>query len=205
MDSPRHQCLIYDGSPSQKLPVLAAIIQEKLDEGYRCLYLNSPTMVAGMGSTLAAIGLDIASQTGSGRLILSSDQVLDDGNFNSELMLAKLEELLDQALNDGYKGLWASGDMTWEFGPKKDFSKLLEYEFALEEVFARRKELCGICQYHNDSLPVDVMRQGLLAHSSVVISDTLKRVNPLYLKSSWPPDENTKQKLDEALYTLNGL
>ena len=35
-----------------------------------------------------------------------------------------------RALDDGYSGLWATGDMSWEFGPAKDFSMLLEYEWA---------------------------------------------------------------------------
>jgi DcmR-like sensory protein len=117
-------------------------------------------------------------------------------------MLGKLEDSLNQALNDGYKGLWVSGDMTWEFAPGKDFSKLLEYEFELEEMFSKRKELCGICQYHKDTLPQDVMRQSLLVHPGIVISETLTRINPHYLQSSWPADLNTSYKLDEMLAGL---
>jgi hypothetical protein len=52
-------------------------------------------------------------------------------------MLRTLEQTLDQALNDRYEGLWASGDMDWEFGPEKDFSKLLEYEWQLEEFLSK--------------------------------------------------------------------
>ena len=141
----RHQCLIYEGAPSQKLQILAAIIQQKLDDGYRCLYLNSVPMVAGMRSTLAAMGIDIAAEIVKERLVLSSEPVSSGGDFDSKVMLDKLEDSLDQALKDGYKGLWASGDMTWEFGPGKDFSKLMEYELGLEEIFSRRKELCGVC------------------------------------------------------------
>src|ERR1700739_3358172 len=113
---PRHQCMIYEGSPSKKPPALAAIIQRKLQEGYRCLYMNSAPMVAGMRSTLAAMGMDVTSEETKTCLILSSEPVAERG-FNSGLMLAKLEESLNQAISDGYRGLWASGDMTWEFGP----------------------------------------------------------------------------------------
>ncbi len=198
----RHQCLIYAGAPSEKLPLLAAIIHCKLKEGFRCLYLNSAPMVSGMRSTLAAMGLDVASEEAKANLILSSDPVTSGGNFNCEVMLGQLENAIDQALKDGHKGLWASGDMTWEFGPEKDFSKLLEYELKLENVFSRRKELCGICQYHKDTLPQDVMRQGLLAHRNLVISDTLTRINPHYFKSSWPSNFNTRFQLDEMITTL---
>lgn len=200
----RHQCLIYEGSPSQKLPLIAAILQRKLDEGYRCLYLNSTPMVAGMRSTLMAMGIDVVSEIAKARLVLSSEPVTSNGDFNIEVMLVKLEDSINQALNDGYKGLWASGDMTWEFGPRKDFSKLLEYELRLEEMISRKKEFYGICQYHQDTLPQDVMRQSLLAHPSIVISETLSRINPHYLKSSWPTDLNTGHKLDELIAALCG-
>jgi hypothetical protein len=197
----RHQCLIYKGPPSQKLRMLASILQGKLNEGYRCLYLNSAPMVAGMRSTLAAMDINIAEVT-KDRLILSSDPVSSGSDFNSETMLGKLEDLLDQAIKDGYKGLWASGDMTWEFGPSKDFTKLMEYELGLEEIFRRRNELCGICQYHHDTLPQHAMRQSLLIHPTLVINETLKVINPFYLKSSWPTDLNTHEKLDEMIAEL---
>jgi len=197
---PRHQCLIYEGSPSQKLPLLAATIKRKLNEGYRCLYLNSAPMVAGLRSTLAAIGVDVEEEITKTRLVMSSDPVSATGEFNCDVMLAGLEDSLDQAIKDGYKGLWASGDMTWEFGPKQDFSQLMEYELKLEEMFNRRKELSGICQYHHDSLPKDAMRQSLLMHPGVVINETLSRINPHYLKSS--PDLNTTIRLDETIAML---
>ena len=181
----RHQCFIYEGAPSHKLPMIAAIIQSKLEEGYRCLYLNSAPMVAGMRSTLSAMGMDVVSEIAKARLILSSEPPAN-GEFDMESMLQKLEETLNQALSDGYKGLWASGDMTWEFGPKQDFSKLVEYELRLEEMFGRRKELCGICQYHKDTLPDEVMQQSLLLHPGIVINETLSRINPHYLKLTSP-------------------
>ena len=85
-------------------------------------------------------------------------------------MLQKLEDELDKALKEGYKGLWASGDMSWELGPEKNFEKLLEYEWKLEELFKRRKELHGICQYHYDTLSQQAVRRGLLMHSTVFIN-----------------------------------
>ncbi|HYI78914.1 MAG TPA: MEDS domain-containing protein, partial [Chryseolinea sp.] len=94
------------------------------------------------------------------------------------------------------------GDMTWEFGPAKDFSKLMEYEMGLEEMFRRRTELCGICQYHHDTLPQDAMRQSLLIHPTLVINETLKFMNPYYLKSNWPTDLNTNKKLDGTIGEL---
>jgi hypothetical protein len=87
-------------------------------------------MVAGMRCYLAAGGLDVAYEVEKASLILSSDQRhLANGRFDVDRMMCTLEGALEQALNDGYTGLWATGDMTWELGPEKDFSKLLEYEW----------------------------------------------------------------------------
>lgn len=160
-------------------------------------------MVAGLRSTLAAAGTDIEAETAKMRLILFSEPVSPGGDFECEVMLDKLDDSLDQALRDGFKGLWASGDMTWEFGPKRDFSKLLQYELGLEALFRERRELCGICQYHTDTLPHEAMQQSLLVHPAIFINETLVHTNPHYLKSAWPADLQTKHKLDQMIASLS--
>ena len=102
---PRHQCIIYAGAPSQKLPTLATVMHRMMTNGYRCLYMNSATMVSGMRSSLAAMGVDVALAIAETRLVVSSEPVLDGDDFNIEQMLQKLEAELDKALKDGYKGL----------------------------------------------------------------------------------------------------
>jgi hypothetical protein len=125
----RHRCLIYAGSPAQHLPALAATIVEKIHTNHRCLYLNSPAMVAGIRSYLAATGLDLNEQTQKGALVISSTQEhLVDGRFDVDRMIARLIAAVQQSERDRYAGLWASGDMAWEFGPERNFAKLLEYE-----------------------------------------------------------------------------
>ena len=157
-------------------------MRQKLDEGYRCLYLDSPPMVAGMRSYLAAAGVNVMSSVENGSLVLSSDQGhLSNGIFDADSMVSQLEAAVNQALSDGYRGLWATGDMTWEFGSKKELSKLLEYEWRLEDLFRRQPCLSGICQYHVDTLPRDAVRAGFLAHQTSFVNDTLSRMNPYYV------------------------
>lgn len=161
--------------------MLAAVICQKIEENFRCLYLNSPTMVAGMASYLAARGRDVLEDTRQGRLVLSSDQhSSSDGRFDADAMLQGVADALEQALKDGFKGLWASGDMTWEFGQSRDFSRLLEYEWRLEEFFHKHPELEGVCQYHSDTLPPEAINQGRSAHPAIFVSETLSIVNPHY-------------------------
>lgn len=183
---PRHQCLIYDGAPSRHIPSVAAALAEKLRSNHRCLYLNSRPMVVGMKSQLAACGIDVAREIDCSNLILSFEQthLLGDWQFDVPSMLGSLERALQQALKDGYQGLWASGDMTWEFGPAKDLSKLIEYEWRLEQFMREHPEISGICQYHAETLPREILRKGLSSHSHLFVSDTLTMINPHYADRS---------------------
>jgi hypothetical protein len=139
-------------------------------------------MVAGLRSYLFAGGVDVPKEVMKGSLGLSSDSGhLENGSFNIDRMLGLLNDAVDRALNEGYAGLWATGDMSWEFGPEKDYSKLLEYEWRLEELFSKHPTLCGICQYHRDTLPQEIAQQGLLTHQAIFINDTLSRLNPDYI------------------------
>jgi hypothetical protein len=174
----RHQCLIYEGAPSRQLSVLAAATRDKLREGYRCLCLNSPAMIAGMRSYLAAAGVDVELALADTSLVLSADRKhLLDGRFDVDRMIAMLEDAF-QTLRDGFAGFWATGDMSWEIGPCGDFSRLLEYEWRLDEFFRDHPEISGICQYRVDTLPHSAVRQAILSHHSLFVNETLSLLNP---------------------------
>lgn len=193
--------MIYEGAPSRHLAVLAEVSRDKLSQNIRCLYLNSPPMVAGMRSYLAAAGVDVEKVLDDGRLFLSSAQDhLIDGAFDPDHMVDTLAECLHQALRDGYAGVWASGDMGWEMGPHKDFAKLLAYEWKLEEFLRTHPQFSGICQYHAESLPQSVLRQGLLSHPALFVNATLSRVNPHYLRPDlWNDEALRHPDLEDAL------
>jgi hypothetical protein len=181
--SSRHQCLIYEGSPAPHLPALVSVIRQKFTENHRCLYLNSPPMVAGLRSYLFAAGVDVPKEIMKGRLVLSSDNThLEDGTFDIDRMLNMLSAAVIQARDEGYQGLWATGDMSWEFGSEKNLAKLLEYEWRLEELFHTLPTLSGLCQYHRDTLPAEFVRRGFIMHQSIFINDTLSRLNPYYVQ-----------------------
>jgi hypothetical protein len=202
----RHQCFVYEGSPSRNLPAVMATIKQRLKENHRCLYLDSPPMVAGMRSYLAAADVDVAGEVGKKSLVLSSDQQhLVAGRFDVERMMQTLNDALDQALRDGYDGLWATGDMTWEFGPKQDFSKLMEYEWRLEEFMRAHASLSGLCIYHADTLPRAAMLQGFMTHECVFINETLSKINPNYVPRELFTNEAIKSaELKSTLDSLYG-
>jgi hypothetical protein len=185
LDTPRHQCFIYAGAPSSHLAPIARTAIEKLKSHHRCLYLNSPPMVAGLRYQLSAAGVDPSREIERGALHLSSDQGhLVDGKFAVDRMVGLLDGAVKQALADGYVGLWAAGDMTWEFGREANLDKLLLYERQLEEYMQRNPALSGVCLYHRDTLPAHALETALITHPALYISATLSQLNPRYSSRS---------------------
>jgi hypothetical protein len=178
----RHQGFMYHGSPSHHIPMMAAVIKARLEQKHRCLYFDSERMVAGLRSHLSQIGVDVAHETAQNSLVVSSHlgHLSEDQTFDIDRMIATLEGALDQTLRDGYVGLWARGDIAWEFGPKVDFGQLLQYEMRLEEFMCAHAEMSGICQYHGGVLPPDAMQTGHEMHPSFFINETQSRLNPAY-------------------------
>lgn len=179
----RHKCLIYDGHPSEQLPVIVPLLMNGLRENRRCLYLGDPEMVKMVDSALAAKGVDIARETRRGALVFSSDRNHLRNGFDPYSMVGMLTDLIDDAVRDGFQGLCATGDMMWELGTEKNFDLLLEYEALLEQVF-REKPLSGVCQYHRKTVPGHAIRDALLAHRSVYIGNELNNDNLFYI----PPE-----------------
>ncbi len=203
--SSRHQCMIYDGPPSRMLPALVAMIRHKLAARVRCMHFNSPAMVAGLRSALYAAGLDVERETAQGSLVLSADSShLVDGRFDVERMIDTLDVAVKTALADGYAGLFATGDMSWEFGSEQELSKLLQYEWRLEQLFRKHAALSGICQYHCNLLPREAVREGLVSHASLFINETISRLNPHYVLAHSPEERRAAaaHNLDDTLAIL---
>jgi signal transduction histidine kinase len=180
----RHKCLIYDGHPSQQLPVVVPFLTAGLQSSWRCLYLGSPETVQMVNVALRQRGVDTESEMKRGALLFSSERShLERGSFDARAMVDGICELIDNAVRDGFEGLCATGDMRWELGPDENFDRLIEYEALLEQVF-REKPLLGICQYHRDVIPARTIREALVTHRTTYIGDTLNRDNLFYM----PPE-----------------
>ena len=141
-------------------------------------------MVRMVDSALMNHGIEAAHEVKRGSLILSSDRShLAQGTFEPRIMVNSLSAMVDIAVQDGFEGLCATGDMLWELGTTKNFDRLLEYEARLEQLF-REKPLRGICQYQRDIVPDQAVRDALATHRSAFIGDVLNDDNLFYI----PPE-----------------
>jgi MEDS: MEthanogen/methylotroph, DcmR Sensory domain len=178
----RHQGFFSNGSPSHHIPMIAAVIKKRLIQNHRCLYFNSEQMVAELRSGLAEIGVNVSRETSKHSLVFVSSlgHLRDDQTFDVDRMIAGLGDALNQTLQDGYVGLWASGDIAWEFGDKGDFGQLRHYEMQLEEFMCAHAEMSGVCLYDATGLPLEAMQTGREVHPSFFISENESHLSPAY-------------------------
>jgi hypothetical protein len=131
---------------------------------------------------------------------------LKAGAFDADAMIDMLRHAVDQALKEGYRGLWASGDMTWELGTEENLAHLLKYECLLEKLLKQTPGLEGICQYAQNTLPSDIIANALLTHSAVFVNETLYGVNMSYVEPDQllrnPPPPKTA---DDVKHMMNQL
>jgi hypothetical protein len=192
--------LIYEGSPSRQAPGLAAVAAARLKSNYRCMFFGSAEMVAHVESSLTAAGIDVPAVVAQGKLILSSArQVFGDG-LNPDAILKSVGKATNDALSDGYAGLWATGDVGWQFGPLKDACRLLDYEREVEQFYRDHPQFSGICQYHTSTLSPEAVRYGLLSHPTLFVSANLSLINPHYLSEERQvPGANEMIALDSVI------
>lgn len=182
-NTPPHQCLLHDGASPHRLWAVATVMRAKLQQNYRCIYFDSPSMLAQLRPFLEAAGIQIEREVIEKRLLLSAEQQhLAGDHFDPDRMMRMVEANLQQALDDGFDGLWGSGDVAWEMGPRVDFCALLEYERKLENFIRQNPEVGGICQYHAGMLSREAVRHSLLTHQSIFVSENLSMVNPYFLE-----------------------
>jgi len=64
----------------------------------------------------------------------------------------------------------------------------------LEKLFDKYPTLSGICQYHTETLPSELVCHAVLVHPALFINHTLARLNPKYVSSEVPIEPVAQSK-----------
>ncbi len=164
-----HVCLIYE-RPSEQLALTAAFVRAGLERGQRCIHIADNRTVDEVRQALAASGVDVAAEEARGalRLLTKRDTYLTHSEFSPAAMLAFLRREERQALEDGFSGLWASGEMTWVLGKEHGTDRLIEYEAALDQLTELRLSVI-LCQYNEAVFGRPCIHDVLRTHSGGVL------------------------------------
>lgn len=162
-----HAALFYK-TRAEQFSVMVPFIAIGLKRQERCIYIADDNSVAMVISELEKGGVDVDGAQKSGALTISTKHhtYLQHGIFEPEKMTAGLAEEVKESLRLGYKGLRATGEMTWALTLPSALAQLSDYELKLHKAFPR--QLTGMCQYNERGFSEKVIADMIRIHPVVV-------------------------------------
>ena len=175
-----HVCTIYS-SPEEQLAAAIEYIKAGLLRCERCLYICCEHEVAQLRVALRKAGVHVETEEQRTALILiGKDQGhLTGGTFDPAKMIELLRRAVQDALDAGFEGLCAAGDMNWVLDDAPGSERLAEYEAQLNDFFKTQRAL-GLCLYNRRTLPPAVLDHCLATHEYVRIDGPMLLSNPFY-------------------------
>lgn len=175
-----HICTLY-GDAHQQLQAAIEYIKGGLSRDERCLYVCCEHDIPDFREALRQAGIDVEREEGRGALVLLTrhDGHLKGGSFDPQRMIAMLDVAVKDALDAGFKGLCAAGDMSWVLDEAPGTEKLAEYEALLNRFYREHKAL-GLCLYNRRTIPPALLDHGLATHPVVRVDGPILLTNPFY-------------------------
>ena len=175
-----HICALYE-TEDEQIAVAAEYLADGLRSGERAFYIaESDAALGRFRAALNRLGINAAAMAKRGSLVEAThdEAHLADGYFDSERMLGLLNEAIETALNDGFSGLRACGDMSWLLKEPEGADQVVEYEALLNQFF-HGVPGAAMCQYDLRRLPPVLVDHALATHTSIVV-DRHHKVNRFY-------------------------
>jgi len=175
-----HICTLY-ASPEEQLQAAVEYIQAGLDRNEQCLYVCGEHTPDELRTALQSAGIDVKQEEARGalNLVTKGEAHLKDGHFNAKNMLSFLHQAVKDALDSGFQGLCAAGDMNWVMDGAAGTEELAEYESGLNKFYADNRAL-GLCQYNRKSMPSQFLDHCIATHRFVRIEGPIALENPFY-------------------------
>ena len=175
-----HICAVYSTS-DERLAIVVDYIQAGLARCERCVYICCEHEVPQLRAALRKAGVHVETEEARTALILlRKDQGhLTGGTFDPARMLELWQQEVQDALDAGFEGLCAGGDMNWLLDGAPGSERLAEYEAQLNN-FLRTHRALGLCLYNRRTLPPDVLDHCLATHPLVRVSGPVMVSNPFY-------------------------
>jgi hypothetical protein len=184
-----HVCAFFN-SRDEEYAVLASFYKEAVDQGEQNFHIVNPLHLDDHRQRLAKADIDTHGCERCGQLqVLPWESVyLDEqGAFNKDHMLAKLEQVTGAGLQAGFGRVRIMGNMDWVFAGIPGATAILEYEAEVNDVLARNRQP-AVCVYDTAKLSGAMMMDILRTHPLTLIAGVVQE-NPFYT----PPAEMLRE------------
>lgn len=147
------------------METLAPFIHTGLSRHERCFCILPPDRAHELVTELERRGVDVKTEISRSALLLAipDETYLSQGIFDKNKMMQFLESAVREAVELGFAGFRAAGDMSWACRDSGICAQLAEYESMVEQFYPQRPAL-GLCMYDVRLFEHDRLQQLVRSH-----------------------------------------
>ena len=179
-----HVCLIYE-TEEERRDLVAKFLKTGLDSREQVLYFTDVMTPAQLFDWLSDLGLDVPGSAETSRFKVSDAESVycPNGIFDPQAMFGYWERASREAVEQGFRGVRATGETSWAVRGIPGSDRLIEYEALLNKTL-EGLPATAFCQYDVNLFDGGTLLDVLRVHPVVISRGQVVR-NPLYLR----PDE----------------
>ena len=164
-----HICCFYHDEKEHEELVTSYILRG-LENGEKVVYILDKHDQRIVQGYLEKAYVDVKHFTQKGQLVFyhSQDTYTRKGYFDPHLFFKDLEDIYNEALEQGYPAVRGSGEMSWILKYPENIEKLLEYENGLNH-FLRDKNFYALCQYDVADFDNNFLLDILFLHPKIAL------------------------------------
>ncbi len=166
-----HICLIYNNDEERKKIIIKFLAAAGQDNEQVAFFVDQWDKEH-IRSQLASEGVDVLSAEKSGQLAISdaSDAYYPEGSFSAEEMWERIRNGYDACIEQGYRGLRGTGEMSWALKDVPGNEQLIKYEDGLNVEMLTRP-FSVICQYDANLFSGAMLMEVLQVHPFMISND----------------------------------
>jgi len=164
-----HICCIHKNSEEQ-FSILIPYFKIGLENNEKCFYVldkNTPEIII-EEFKLRGLVLEPYIKSGQFNIVTKNDIYLNEGVFNLVRTIKLIQNIEKIALEQGYLGVRATGEMSWVLNNDSGKNQLIEYEEKLNKLFTELR-FVTICQYDETKFESNVLVEVIQIHPIVIV------------------------------------
>jgi MEDS: MEthanogen/methylotroph, DcmR Sensory domain len=160
---------------AEQLKTVIPFIAIGLEQNEKCLYIAEDHTPSEICQHLQELGVNVleAQKTGALSVVTKHETYLRHGSFQPHKMIGELCEAVQSALDTGFTGLRAAGELSWALDLPSALVQMVNYEEELEEHF--HSKFAALCQYDQSRYPEYIIERMKSVHPINLCDGVLTR------------------------------
>jgi len=154
--------------------VVVPFIEKGLEQGDRCICIVHEESKEGLQEIWQGHGVNVKAALTSGQLsiLTAEESYLLPGYFSPEKVIELYEATLRTVIEQGYKVIRITVNVSWALQEKPGVEWLMEYEAKVHKMLIRYPQVT-ICQYNITKFRGDVIMDALRVHPLCIVGGVL--------------------------------